>query len=245
MAFGAAPFEFGTVSELRREAAVLVLLKAQEAQRTVPPFAVPSLFSELKWHILLTVRSKSLRRHPGEVCFPGGMFDTNADRNPTDAALREAFEEIGLPPNFVHIVGTLPPLVSGTSEFRIVPVVALLTNDFRPSYSSEVEVHFWAPLGHFLENGGEKGQRESADVRSSRWCSFEFPISAQQNALVFGFTAALCVVAAAAIHQRLPKFVEDANRATDNAEQLLHKMFAPFTFFRVALPANVHQMAKL
>src|ERR1700760_1980695 len=59
-------------------------------------------------HVVFTKRREDLRRHPGEISFPGGRRDeTDPDLQAT--ALREAEEEIGLPPSAVQIVGALQP----------------------------------------------------------------------------------------------------------------------------------------
>jgi len=56
--------------------------------------------------VLFTQRSKNLRRHQGEVCFPGGMVDSS-DQNIVDAGLRELHEEIGIDPDIVDVLGIL------------------------------------------------------------------------------------------------------------------------------------------
>jgi 8-oxo-dGTP pyrophosphatase MutT (NUDIX family) len=74
--------------------------------------------------VILTRRSENLRKHTGQIAFPGGAIDAG-DASAIDAALREAEEEIGLPRHIAQIIGQLPDYVSG-SGFRIKPVVALV-----------------------------------------------------------------------------------------------------------------------
>uniref|UniRef100_A0AAY4BGW5 Nudix hydrolase domain-containing protein n=1 Tax=Denticeps clupeoides TaxID=299321 RepID=A0AAY4BGW5_9TELE len=62
-------------------------------------------------HVLLTVRSPQLRSNAGEVCFPGGKYEPE-DRDEIETALREAEEEIGLPPDQVEVVCRLWPMVT-------------------------------------------------------------------------------------------------------------------------------------
>lgn len=81
----------------------------------------------LFWHndslrVLLTKRSERLRRHSGEVSFPGGRAEA-ADRNLISTALRETHEEIGLAPSEVELLGTLDDMPSASSGFVIRPVV--------------------------------------------------------------------------------------------------------------------------
>ncbi|MEP7082737.1 MAG: CoA pyrophosphatase [Chloroflexota bacterium] len=72
--------------------------------------------------IPLTIRRDELRAHAGEVSLPGGAVDA-ADADVEAAALREAWEEIGLEPAVVHVVGRLDPVWIPVSNFELVPVV--------------------------------------------------------------------------------------------------------------------------
>ena len=64
-----------------------------------------------------------MRTHAGDVVFPGGMIDPDDD-GPVAAALRETWEEIGLPPESVEVLGGLRPATTRSPEMLIVPVVA-------------------------------------------------------------------------------------------------------------------------
>ena len=76
-------------------------------------------------HAVLTERRPDLRRHAGEVSFPGGRRDdTDADLRVT--ALREAHEEIGLPPGAVDLVGALQPTPTIATDYGIYPFVGLI-----------------------------------------------------------------------------------------------------------------------
>lgn len=77
----------------------------------------------------LTVRRSDLRSHAGEVSLPGGAVDA-ADADPEAAALREAWEEIGLKPGLVQVVGRLDPVWIPVSNYELLPVVG--TVDARP-----------------------------------------------------------------------------------------------------------------
>jgi 8-oxo-dGTP pyrophosphatase MutT (NUDIX family) len=68
------------------------------AERKLRPAAVliPIIEKQGEPHIILTMRSSALKHHPGQIAFPGGKLD-ESDASIEDAALREAFEEIGLP----------------------------------------------------------------------------------------------------------------------------------------------------
>jgi 8-oxo-dGTP pyrophosphatase MutT (NUDIX family) len=97
--------------------------------------------------LILTKRSSHLKHHPGQIAFPGGKVDPGDD-GPVGAALREAWEEVGLPPAQVQVIGTLPPHETVTG-FRVTPVLALVTGVFTPvPEAGEVEEVFTVPLAH-------------------------------------------------------------------------------------------------
>jgi 8-oxo-dGTP pyrophosphatase MutT (NUDIX family) len=73
--------------------------------------------------LLFIQRSADLRLHAGQPAFPGGAVDA-ADDGPVAAALREAAEEVGVDPEGVDVVGTLPELFIPRTGFRVVPVLA-------------------------------------------------------------------------------------------------------------------------
>ncbi len=73
--------------------------------------------------LLFIQRSAELRLHPGQPAFPGGSIDAG-DGGPVAAALREAAEEVGVDPDGVEVVGTLPELYIDRTGFRVVPVLA-------------------------------------------------------------------------------------------------------------------------
>jgi len=74
--------------------------------------------------LLFTLRPEHLRRHAGQISFPGGARDPE-DPTPLHTALREMREELGVPPESVAVLGMLDEMVT-TSEFRVVPYVGLL-----------------------------------------------------------------------------------------------------------------------
>jgi 8-oxo-dGTP pyrophosphatase MutT (NUDIX family) len=112
--------------ELRR-----VLLAPEEAislevrGRTDAAVLVPLYVEKNDLHVVFTKRREDLRRHPGEISFPGGRYDEGeADLRAT--ALREAEEEIGLPPDGVEIVGALQPTPTIATGYSVYPFVGLI-----------------------------------------------------------------------------------------------------------------------
>ena len=119
-----------------RDAAALVLV--------YPFHAMP--------HVLLTVRGAGLRKHTGQVSLPGGSVDV--DESIETAALREASEEVGLPPASVRLLGRLTPLQIPISGYMLHPVVGLL--ETRPLFHRdewEVARILEVPLSVFREPG--------------------------------------------------------------------------------------------
>jgi 8-oxo-dGTP pyrophosphatase MutT (NUDIX family) len=97
--------------------------------------------------VLLTKRSSKLKHHPGQIAFPGGKVEPS-DMGPVQAALREAHEEVGLPPENVHVIGTMP-IHETVTRFTVTPVLALIETDFTPIPEiGEVEEVFTVPLSH-------------------------------------------------------------------------------------------------
>ncbi|MFK7868176.1 MAG: CoA pyrophosphatase [Roseobacter sp.] len=103
-----------------------------------------------RFHLLMTKRASGLKHHPGQIAFPGGKQDAG-DADVTAAALREAHEEIGLPPGQVEIFGTLPAHETVTG-FIVTPVIGFVKDPFtmRPE-PGEVEEVFAVPLDHALD----------------------------------------------------------------------------------------------
>jgi 8-oxo-dGTP pyrophosphatase MutT (NUDIX family) len=106
---------------------------------------VPLFRVDEAWHLLFTRRTDTVDSHPGQVAFPGGAIEAS-DGTPAAAALREAEEEIGLPPGEVKILGQMNPLVTVT-QFLVTPIVAQIPWPFPlRTNASEVDLAFEVPL---------------------------------------------------------------------------------------------------
>ena len=99
--------------------------------------------------IILTKRASSLKHHPGQIAFPGGKQD-KTDTDLAQTALRESWEEIGLPPEGVKILGQLPPHETVTG-FSVTPVLAHIEAPFSIIREpGEVDEVFSVPLHHLM-----------------------------------------------------------------------------------------------
>jgi 8-oxo-dGTP pyrophosphatase MutT (NUDIX family) len=116
---------------------------------------VPLLRQDGEWHLLYTRRTEHVESHKGQVSFPGGACD-DGETTPEQTALREAYEEIGMSPSEVRILGRLKPMPTITS-FIVTPVVGVIPwpTVFRPE-QAEVARIFTMPLKWLAE-------------RSNRW----------------------------------------------------------------------------
>lgn len=95
--------------------------------------------------LLLTRRATTLRSHAGQVAFPGGAADAT-DASLIDTALREAFEEVAIPPNQVQVLGQLSPM-SSLGGYQVTPIVGLIPSgiDYHAN-DAEVDDIFEVPL---------------------------------------------------------------------------------------------------
>ena len=100
--------------------------------------------------VILTQRPTWLRSHAGQVAFPGGKVD-DSDKNSIFAALREAEEELNIPPARVEVIGVADTYYSG-SGYSIAPVVGIIPPDLdlQPN-PQEVEDWFEVPLAFLLD----------------------------------------------------------------------------------------------
>ena len=107
--------------------------------------------------LILTQRTESLRRHAGQVAFPGGRIDPG-DLDAADAALREAEEEIGLPRHLVQVIGIADRYTTGTG-FDIMPVLGIVPPDLvLVPHIDEVAAVFEVPLAYLLEPANHSEQ---------------------------------------------------------------------------------------
>lgn len=99
--------------------------------------------------LLLTRRADTLRKHAGQVAFPGGKTDAS-DASATFTALREAQEEVAIPPAAVTVLGQMAPLDSSTG-FQVTPIVGLIAPDVQfHANEDEVADVFEMPLHEAL-----------------------------------------------------------------------------------------------
>jgi len=120
-------------------------------------------------YLLFTKRTHLVEHHKGQVSFPGGAQE-RGDPDLTHTALRETFEEVGVEPGDVELVGQLNDIVSRVSNFVISPHVGIITAPLPYSFNharQEVEEILEVPLDHLLDEANvvhEVRRLEGKDV---------------------------------------------------------------------------------
>ena len=136
--------------------------------------------------VLLTQRPRTMRDHPGQVAFPGGKIDAGEDA--VEAALREAWEELGITREAVRVIGTTDRYQTGTG-FDITPVLATVPADLpiRPD-PREVESWFEAPLDHLLDR--KRWNENEVFWKGAMRRYYEMD---HEGYRIWGVTAAICI----------------------------------------------------
>lgn len=144
-------------------------------------------------HFVLTVRQASLRAHSGQVSLPGGALEPG--ETPEDAARREAWEEVGVGPEAVEVLGRLTPLYIPPSGFSVWPVVA--STPARPAFrpqEAEVAALVEVPVASLLDPATREHR-----ARDLRGVAYEVPFFRLGGHEVWGATAMMLAEAAAVL----------------------------------------------
>ena len=118
----------GFVDSLKAQLHARERVALRDQGLTCAAVLVPLLFREGEWHVAVTQRTLDVEHHKGQISFPGGACEPgDADLQAT--ALRETFEEIGVPPEMVHILGALDDFRTIT-HFAVTPFVGVIPSPF-------------------------------------------------------------------------------------------------------------------
>jgi 8-oxo-dGTP pyrophosphatase MutT (NUDIX family) len=197
-----------TAAELRRHLKVIgahsdtdAPIYGAEALGGLPDPAVPAAVLVIiilgeQPSVLLTKRTAHLKRHAGQISFPGGRIDPE-DASPEAAALREAHEEVGLPPDAVELCGRLTSHITGTG-YHITPVLAVLPEALTWQLSPhEVEEIFELPMHVVLDPEAPRQERRQV---GDNWRSFW--VWPHPDHYIWGATAAILVQLAQRLRQQ-------------------------------------------
>ncbi len=87
------------------------------------------LIINFKGSIIFIKRNRNLKNHPGEISFPGGMFDFKKDKDLLDTALRETYEEVGIKKEDLEVIGRLKKFKTVITNIEVHPFVANLNKE--------------------------------------------------------------------------------------------------------------------
>jgi 8-oxo-dGTP pyrophosphatase MutT (NUDIX family) len=148
---------------------------------------VPLVMQPQELTVLLTQRTPHLAAHAGQISFPGGSVEPD-DADSIDAALRETAEEVGLPRDYVEVVGRLDTYVTSTG-FEITPVVGLVRAPYPAKLDAfEVAEVFEVPLAFIIDPANH--QRQSREFKGTTRTFYVLPY---QSRYIWGATAGMLV----------------------------------------------------
>ena len=141
---------------------------------------------EAGFSVLLTRRADTLRRHTGQVAFPGGRSDPG--ETPWETALREAQEEIGLDPALVELAGLSTPYRTAISGYQITPVVGFVEPGFSLTPNpDEVADIFETPFGFLMDPANLEQQERETPAGDRR----RFYAATWEGQYIWGATAGM------------------------------------------------------
>jgi 8-oxo-dGTP pyrophosphatase MutT (NUDIX family) len=137
--------------------------------------------------VLLTQRTAHLNDHAGQISFPGGRVEPD-DLSHQAAALREAQEEVGLPPEKVDVIGVLDPYIV-RSGYRVTPIVGFVNPPFNVVADPfEVAEVFEVPLSFILDT-----DNHVTDSRTHEGIERTFYVLPYEDRYIWGATAGMLV----------------------------------------------------
>ncbi|MEM7253930.1 MAG: CoA pyrophosphatase, partial [Pseudomonadota bacterium] len=159
--------------------------KSGKRQLKLAAVLVPLVAREDEFHVLLTQRTDHLHDHAGQISFPGGRAESR-DESPTETALRETEEEIGLARHHIDVIGALDTYET-RSGYLVVPVVAIVNDGFNLAVDEfEVADVFEVPLSFILNRSNRQVHTRTFDNQERTYFVFEF-----EHRYIWGATAGM------------------------------------------------------
>jgi 8-oxo-dGTP pyrophosphatase MutT (NUDIX family) len=157
--------------------------------RLIAAVLVPMIWHGEEPHLLFTQRTETVRHHQGQISFPGGHRDPE-DTDLIHTALREAHEELGLPPSDVEVLGRLSDYLTRTSIHHLTPVVGhvLRVPERWVLQEDEVAEAFEVPLADLLDPSIEGEYEWTWEGRQGTTPAFRW-----QGRVIWGATAEMLV----------------------------------------------------
>jgi 8-oxo-dGTP pyrophosphatase MutT (NUDIX family) len=145
---------------------------------------LPLYHKEGEYHILFTKRTEKVEHHKGQICFPGGTLHPE-DQSLLATALRETFEEIGVRPLDVEILGQLDNMGTVSSSFLITPFVGLIPYPYEFVVNSdEIEEVVEVPISALLDKGNYREEFQIHQGKNHLVCFYQY-----QGKVIWGATA--------------------------------------------------------
>ncbi len=148
--------------------------RVAEGEGLVPAAVLLLLTNQAEPHVLFTKRTEQVAHHKGQISFPGGIVET-WDASRLETALREAKEEIGLPPSAVEILGALDDTKTRATGFVITPFVGLIREpvSYAPD-GREIERVLEVPLAALLDPTNFRVEMWERDAHTSPVYFYEY-----------------------------------------------------------------------
>jgi 8-oxo-dGTP pyrophosphatase MutT (NUDIX family) len=133
------------------------------------------IFADAPHHVVFIERARHLRRHAGEIAFPGGVVEDDEATDHERAALREVEEEIGIVRDRICIVGRLPAIRQRSNAFTVTPFIGVVSGteslDVDPN---EVAAAHRVPLAAIVADGAVRPGIEIAGERRIETMHFDY-----------------------------------------------------------------------
>jgi 8-oxo-dGTP pyrophosphatase MutT (NUDIX family) len=145
---------------------------------------IPIYKKDGEYHVLLTKRTEELEYHKGQICFPGGSHH-DEDGSLKDTALREAYEEVGIRPEDVEILGELDSMGTLTSNFLITPYVGIIPYPYKFTVSQhEIDELIEVPFTALADDSNYWEETRSAEGVTGKASFFKY-----KDKVIWGATA--------------------------------------------------------
>ena len=141
------------VEKLAETLSKMVKVSIVDTARKPSAVLIPIYFLKGGYHLIFTRRTELVHHHKGEISFPGGGFQ-ESDGALVNTALRESFEEIGLNPQDVRVLGELDDILTKGSPYIITPFVGYIQPEYKFKLSPfEISELIEIPVSALLAEG--------------------------------------------------------------------------------------------
>jgi 8-oxo-dGTP pyrophosphatase MutT (NUDIX family) len=145
---------------------------------------IPIFKKDGEYHVLLTKRTEELEYHKGQICFPGGSRHEE-DKSLQETALRETYEEVGIRPEDVEILGELDSMGTLTSNFLITPYVGIIPYPYKFTVSQhEIDELIEVPFTALADDSNYWEETRTAEGVTGKASFFKY-----KDKVIWGATA--------------------------------------------------------